>query len=212
MLYNAYRAGQAAGKTPALCESGSSFQQNVANCKEYIPSAANSTYEFEGGVKIASSTTTANGFVISWEYTTFVTSIPSTSLGHTTISGPGAFLTSSASDTSGAAPGRPFATQAGMTSKAWIAGPVVGSAAGIAMVALLWLLLTRRWRRQRLGKSVAELGGDKPGEAAGEKKADVELHGNPLLAELDGRGGRERGTLDPTPNQQIQELCAGNRA
>lgn len=123
----------------------------------------------------AAFTTTAGGIILQWTVTTIITSFSSPdSQGTGTSTSPIPISTGASSPST--ATSDPGATS---TSKAWIAGPVVGSIAGVAILSLLLWLFIRRAKKNTLRYDEYM-----PPEMQGDTIMDHELHGEYVPSEL----------------------------
>ncbi|KAI1385511.1 uncharacterized protein F4822DRAFT_445456 [Hypoxylon trugodes] len=115
---------------------------------------------------IIESTATANGETHVVTFTTTFAQLPS-GLTEAIISGTTSTTSTSGPPSNTPSPAAPGPEQTQVSSRAWIAGPVVGSVAGVLLIALGGLFLWRRGRKQR------------------QIRTDNELHGNTVKTEMD---------------------------
>ncbi|KAK9782947.1 putative Mid2 domain-containing protein [Seiridium cardinale] len=180
---NALQEAQSQGKVPALCASGSTFMADYDDCTSCIvKDCFNSTDTTAGQylrpqfgeyldycnitstwMTVAVSVTVAGKLTALTTLTTHVTGLVQGATTRTTWTGSGLLVTATNNNASATAlktsapTPSPRAEQKNVT---WVAGPVVGSLAGCAVL-VLTVFLTYRYRRRKI-KSQPDESTDKP--------------------------------------------------
>lgn len=179
----ARRIASDVGRTPELCEDGSDFRIAFGACSDCVAANNDSNQDLRGYVNrelesyleycdipFASQTLTFTNPSTTRTDIILVeaTSTSSTTISSTTTTAP--LSTESADSGSG--------TGGSKSSKAWIAGPVVGSVVGLALLLSLAFLLGRRRRKK---KEETEEGDEAMTQAPAESEPAEESHGKAQL-------------------------------
>lgn len=151
----ARRIASDVGRTPELCEDGSDFRIAFGACSDCVAANDDSNQDLAEYVNrelerhleycdipFASQTLT---FINSSTTRTDIILVEATSTSSTTI--PSSTTTTAPSSTESVEPGS--GAERLKSSKAWIAGPVVGSVVGLALLLSLAFLLGRRRRKKK---------------------------------------------------------------
>ncbi|KAI5919427.1 hypothetical protein F4810DRAFT_687386 [Camillea tinctor] len=197
---NAFTIAQAIGRSPALCELDGEFAESYSACLICVGTQTQDTVESSFaeyvdycnslGVNLSSAApatstptsialtavvtvpTVINDQTTTWMFTTTYASLAIPGQNGTN----GAPISTTASNNVSST--ETAITLSETRSQAWIAGPIVGSVAGVALILLTIMLLWQR-KRKRARSSTAQ-------ELHGETAKKSELHGTTAPQEIDG--------------------------